>query len=159
LEAISRVEVRVSPALLDVCAIPEPRTGLEGKFSLRTTTAMALLGDDTGNPDVFTDARMAEPGLVRRRDRVHVVTVENTPPTRAVVAIEALGRRLEVEADTGLPATDLAAQRSRLERKFLTLVSPVLGDAAAARLAEAALAVEELSSTRELVRLASAERL
>src|SRR5206468_10949291 len=36
LEAISRVEVRVSPALLDVCAIPEPRTGLEGKFSLRT---------------------------------------------------------------------------------------------------------------------------
>ena len=153
-EAIARVTLRVSPTLLGVCAIAEPRTGLEGKFSLRATTAMALLGDDTGDPDAFTDARMAEPRLVALRDRVHVETVEGTAPTRAVVTVESRGRRLEAEADTGVPAADLAAQRARLERKFLTLASPVLGNPAAARLAAAALAADDLPAAGELVRLA-----
>ena len=46
-----------------MCDIAEPRTGLEGKFSLRATTAMALLGDDTSDPAAFTDARMASAEL------------------------------------------------------------------------------------------------
>src|SRR6185437_12584835 len=36
--AIEAVELRVNPSLLSVCAIPEPRSGLELKFSLRGTT-------------------------------------------------------------------------------------------------------------------------
>src|SRR5438094_470738 len=69
-QRIARVEVRVDPSLLAVCDVAEPRTGLEGKFSLRATTAMALLGDDTADPATFTAARMSDPGLVSLRDRV-----------------------------------------------------------------------------------------
>ena len=153
-EEISRVEVRVAPALLGVCSIAEPQTGLEGKFSLRATTAMALRGDETGDPRAFTDARMLDPRLVALRDRVHVETVNGTSPTRAVVIVETGGRRLQAETDTGVPATDLAAQRARLERKFMLLASGLLGRTAAARLAEAALAADELPAAGELVRLA-----
>src|SRR5215467_8918609 len=126
-EAIDRVTVRVAPGLLTVCAIPEPRTGLEGKFSLRATTAMALLGDDTADPAAFTDARMADPRLCALRDRVHVETVPGVPGTRAAVEIEARGQRLDAEVDTGVPARDLVLQRDRLRRKFLTLATPVVG--------------------------------
>ena len=69
-ERIARVEVRVDPSLLAVCNVAEPRTGLEGKFSLRATTAMALLGDDTADPATFTAARMSDPRLVRLRDAI-----------------------------------------------------------------------------------------
>ena len=153
-ETIDRVTVRVAPGLLAVCAIPEPRTGLEGKFSLRATTAMALLGDDTADPAAFTDSRMADPRLCALRDRVHVETVPGVPGTRAAVEIEARGQRLDAEVDTGVPARDLVLQRDRLRRKFLTLATPVVGTGGAVRLADAALRADELPAAEELVRLA-----
>ena len=51
----------MAPDLLQICNIAEPATGLEGKFSLRATAAMALLGDDTADMAAFNDARMARP--------------------------------------------------------------------------------------------------
>src|SRR5205807_4014512 len=141
---IETVEVTVAPALLGVCNIAEPRTGLEGKFSLRATTALALLGVDTADLATYTDARMADPPLVRLRDRVRVATDDRLSTTRARVAITRQGRRIEAEADTGTPAADLAAQRGRLRAKFDALAVPVLGERGAAELGEAALSVDRL---------------
>ena len=42
-DAPAAVAITVNPALLDVCAIPEPTTGLEAKFSLKGVAALALL--------------------------------------------------------------------------------------------------------------------
>jgi len=54
-EPIERVDVQVHPMCIGVCDIDMPRTGLEGKFSLRATVAMALLGWDTTDPATFTE--------------------------------------------------------------------------------------------------------
>src|SRR5437763_11304455 len=153
-ERIARVEVRVDPSLLSVCNVAEPRTGLEGKFSLRATTAMALLGDDTADPATFTAARMSDPGLVRPRDRVRVVPLPGTGPTRTTVLVETEAGAFEAAADTGVPATDLDAQRERLTRKFLALAAPVVGRAGAEALAAAALGADGLADAAELLRLA-----
>ena len=85
--AIDSVEVTVAPMLLGVCNIGDPTTGLEGKFSLRATTALALLGEDTSALETYTDAKMADPALIALRDRVKVVTDPALAPTRACVAI------------------------------------------------------------------------
>ena len=87
-EKIGAVEVRVAPPLLDVCNIEEPTTGLEGKFSLRATTALALLGEDTSDLATYSDAKMAEPRLVALRDRVRVIPTEGLGPMQARVRIE-----------------------------------------------------------------------
>jgi len=151
---IVRVEVGVDPSLLTVCDIAEPRTGLEGKFSLRATTAMALLGDDTADPATFTAARMCDPDLVRLRDRVGVVPVAGTGPMRSTVIVETDDGAFDAAADTGVPATDLDAQRERLTRKFLALAAPVVGRAGAEALAAAALGADKLANAAELLRLA-----
>ena len=153
-QRIARVEVRVDPSLLAVCDVAEPHTGLEGKFSLRATTAMALLGDDTADPATFTAARMSDPGLVSLRDRVTVVPVAGTGPTRTTVIVETEAGAFEAAADTGVPATDLDGQRERLTRKFLALATPVVGRAGAEALAAAALGVDGLADPAELLRLA-----
>jgi len=140
-ERIARVEVRVDPSLLAVCNVAEPRTGLEGKFSLRATTAMALLGGIAQR-------------LVRLRDRVAVVPVAGTGPTRTTVLVETEAGAFEAAADTGVPATDLDAQRERLTRKFLALAAPVVGRAGAEALAAAALGADGLADAAELLRLA-----
>ena len=155
---VETVEVTVAPALLGVCNIAEPRTGLEGKFSLRATTALALLGVDTADLATYSDARMADPALVRLRDRVRIATDERLSSTRARVAVTTGGRRTEAEADTGTPAADLAEQRRRLRMKFDALALPVLGERGAAELGEAALSIDRLPSAATLVALTSAAR-
>jgi 2-methylcitrate dehydratase PrpD len=150
--AIDSVEVTVAPSLLSVCNIAEPRTGLEGKFSLRATTALALLGEDTGALETYSDAKISDPGLVRLRDRVRIVTDASLVATRARVAVTLGTRRFEDEADTGVPATDLAEQRRRLQAKFRALAVPRLGEQKAADVAEAALRIDQPGSLHDLLR-------
>jgi len=153
-DRVESVELTVAPALLGVCNIQNPATGLEGKFSLRGTTALALLGRDTAELATYSDATMHEPALVRLRDRIRVVTDPGLATTRAKLAVAAAGGRFSAEADTGTPAADLAVQRARLREKFDALASPVLGTSRAAELAEAVLHVEELTAAARLLGLA-----
>jgi len=87
---------------------------------------------------------------------VSVIPVAGTGPTRTTVIVEAEGGRCEAAADTGVPATDVGAQRERLTGKFLALAVPVLGRAGAEALAGAALGVHQLGEGAELLRLARA---
>ncbi|MET0154124.1 MAG: MmgE/PrpD family protein [Candidatus Binatia bacterium] len=152
-DRVESVEVTVAPALLGVCNIQEPATGLEGKFSLRATAALALLGRDTAELATYSDATMRDPALVRLRDRVRIVTDPALATTRAKVSVAASAGRFSADADTGTPAPDLSVQRARLREKFDGLAAPVLGASRAAELAEAALHVDELSAVARLLDL------
>jgi 2-methylcitrate dehydratase PrpD len=150
-DRVESVEVTVAPALLGVCNIQEPATGLEGKFSLRATTALALLGSDTAELATYSDTTMRDPALVRLRDRIRIVTDPALGTTRARVSVAAAGGRFTADADTGTPAPDLSAQRARLREKFDALATPVLGASRAAELAEAVLHVDELTAAARLL--------
>lgn len=154
-DAIEAVEVRVHPSLFSICNIAEPKTGLEGKFSVRATTAMALLGDDTSDLATFSDARVVAPEVITLRDRVNVVAAGKTRQTQATVCIKSNGCLLEAQSDSGKPAADLALQRDNLMRKFLGLAVPILGRDHAEVCARAALGVEEIQAV-ELIGFARA---
>ena len=68
--------------LLDMCGIPEPRTGLEGKFSLRHAAALALRGSSTG-PSGFTDQAVLDPANRAARDLVHITRLAPAGRRRA----------------------------------------------------------------------------
>jgi 2-methylcitrate dehydratase PrpD len=153
---IDDIEVRVAPGLFGVCTIAEPKTGLEGKFSVRVTTAMALLGENTSDLATFSDENVTSPAVVALRTRVRVTPVENRSQTRATVIVKSNGRIFEAESDSGQPAANLAAQRENLERKFMALTAPVLGNANAEKLLGAALDAEHLISATELMRMTEA---
>jgi len=150
-DEVERVEVTVAPVALGVCNIAEPATGLEGKFSLRVATALALLGADTADLGTYSDARMADPPLVKMRDRVEVRVLSGLRATQSVVRIAARARSFEREMDSGVPAADLAEQRQRLAAKFAALAAPRLGRKHASRLEEMALGVDALARASLLV--------
>lgn len=150
-KTIDEIELRVAPSLLSVCNIQEPRTGLEGKFSLRATTALALLGDDTSDLATFSDVRVTDRTVVTLRDRVRVTPVEKTPQTYATVIVKSGGRTFEAAADSGEPTANLAAQRENLVRKFIALTSPILSRGRADTLAEAALNGNRIPKAFELI--------
>jgi 2-methylcitrate dehydratase PrpD len=152
-DGVESVEVTVAPALLGVCNIQEPATGLEGKFSLRATTALALLGSDTAELATYSDTTMRDPALVRLRDRIRIVTDPALATTRARVSVVGADGRFTADADTGTPAPDLSVQRERLREKFDTLATPMLGASRAAELAEAVLHLDELTAAARLLDL------
>jgi 2-methylcitrate dehydratase PrpD len=151
---VDAIEVTVHPSLLGVCAIAEPTTGLEGKFSLRATTALALLEADTADPGLYTDATVARPDVVALRDKAVIRTDGAHPTTWAAVRLRLVdGRDVAAEADTGRPATDLSQQGQRLRAKFDALAAPILGARAAASIADI---VDHLDQHRNLSPLVSA---
>jgi 2-methylcitrate dehydratase PrpD len=133
-ERIRAVTVTVNAGHFDVCNIAAPSTGLEAKFSLRFTVAMALAGENTADIGIFTDTLTRRPDLVGLRDRVTVEAHERPRPETRVTIDTVDGRQLDAETNVGVPDTDLGAQWRRLAAKFRTLAVPVLGAATADRI-------------------------
>jgi 2-methylcitrate dehydratase PrpD len=127
---VTGVELTVNEGHFGICNIAEPRSGLEAKFSLRFTAAMALRGRDTSGIETYTDQLTREPELVALRDKVRVVAWPDArPETRVRISV---GERVyEASMNVGIPLTDLDAQWQKLTQKFHALVDPLLGRAAA----------------------------
>jgi 2-methylcitrate dehydratase PrpD len=125
-QAIESVTVKVPAGHLGVCNIQAPATGLECKFSLRMTTALALAGEDTFEDALFSDATAARPDLVALRERVEIDPTQQG--TGSVVSVRLKdGRTLSRTGDVSQPLRDLAAQQEKLERKFRHLTFGLLG--------------------------------
>lgn len=125
---IDRIELSVYPALDDVCNIRFPSSGLEAKFSLRATQALAVHGVDTSTIAAFDDGPINQPKIQKFLDQVRVDFDESMDSTATKVTIVTTdGTRLEQFHDCGVPAADLEAQREKLEAKFLGLTGPILG--------------------------------
>lgn len=132
-EDVERVVVRVHPLSRRICRFDRPETGLQAKFSIQATTAMALLGDDLADPATFSDARVREPDFAAMLARVELRPDDGMISQHALVEIDTRdGRRLEGHHDSSIPASDLDVQERRLLQKFLANTAPVLGAGTAA---------------------------
>jgi len=150
-----RVIVRVPASSDRVCNIATPRTGLEAKFSLRHTVAMAMAGIDTSDLASYSDASAADPLLAALRERIDVELVAQCKDlTQAEVEIRtSAGPALRRRHDSGIPATDLAAQQVRLEAKFHGLAQPLQGEEACDAILDLIGRLEELPDMSPLAGL------
>ena len=129
---IREVRITVTPSLLDVCGIDRPVSGLEGKFSLRAATALALLGESTADLTQFSDARMAAADVVGMIDRITVVGDDAQPLPVTTVAVSTTdGTVREEHDDTSVRRHDLDQEWDALVAKFHALVDTRIGVGAA----------------------------
>jgi 2-methylcitrate dehydratase PrpD len=153
-ENVEKIVLRIDQATDRVCNIARPTTGLEAKFSLRLTTAMALSGVDTSRLDAFSDATAADPQLVKLRDRVTIDFQNGWPHTLAEIDIFLTdGNMVTARHDAGIPAEDVAEQGRRLEEKFSALADPVLGANRARRLLGAVAELDRARDVKEMMAL------
>lgn len=157
LDEVAEVELVVPALTPDVCGIPEPKTGLEGMFSIRFATALALTGSSTGT-EAFTAETVKDPRLVAARDLVKVVPVDRLNHMSLPTEVTLRLKNGEVhEACVNIfvprPDTELTDQWNDLEAKFHVLVAPILGEDRARQLVEVVSRFETLGSIRELTSL------
>ena len=150
--SVDKVEIRVPTRNLKVCNIQEPRTGLEAKFSLRLVSAMALAGKSTSDIAIFDDRVCADRELVRLRDRVRTVGDDALERGTSEVIVTMDDGVVYREFDNvSVPSRDLDDQGRRLEEKFVTLASPVIGEGKARELVDLVRELEQIESMNELV--------
>ena len=155
-DRISEITLRIDASTDRVCNIATPTDGLESKFSLRQTVAMALAGVDTASLDAFGESTARDPALVRLRERIAIDFQHDWPQTMAELEVElADGRRITARHDSGIPAADIADQGRRLAGKFDALTVPVLGRARTRELRAAIAGFDRLGDIGTLARLAA----
>ena len=65
---VEKIEIGVRDTLLKMCNIQEPVTGLEGKFSMRFTAAMSLLGENTALIANYNEDKVQSAEIVALRE-------------------------------------------------------------------------------------------
>jgi 2-methylcitrate dehydratase PrpD len=155
-ERIARVTLKLDRSTDRVCNIPSPTDGLEAKFSLRQTVAMALAGVDTASLGAYSPATANDPDLVALREKVALDFQDSWPQAAAEIEVALIdGNVLRASHDAGVPSADIRAQGERLAAKFDALAEPVLGAARARELRRAIEGLDTLPDAGEIARLAA----
>ncbi len=132
---------------------PEPRSGLESKFSAQYAAAVAMV-DHAGGVAQFSDARVVDPGLMELTRRV---TLEYDP------ALGSFQTRVSIDTRDGRAFTHfIPVQKGKylnpmtwdeLVTKFGANAAPVLPQSNVQTLAAMTRELESLKDTAELLRL------
>lgn len=156
-EDIESIELHVPSGYLKMCNIHEPRTGLEGKFSLRFTTAMGLLGEDTSSMNNYSVEKCSHPAIIAIRDRIKVVANDDLENDHAVADIRLTKKDGLVIHQKGAvyePDTDQSRQWSRLSDKINSLAVPVIGAENVELIIDKVSNLESLDDLRSVTELA-----
>jgi 2-methylcitrate dehydratase PrpD len=130
-DSVARIEVRVNPFVLQVTGQPEPKTGLEGKFSAYHCAAVALL-DGTARKTQFTDARVNDPAAVTLRRKVALIPDKSLRKDECSVVVKLLdGRKQERHVARASGTMENPMSDEALAEKFLDLAQTVIGSRAA----------------------------
>ncbi|HEV8680228.1 MAG TPA: MmgE/PrpD family protein [Stellaceae bacterium] len=155
-EQIAALTLSVNRGSSRICNIQAPTDGLEAKFSLRQTVAMALAGVDTAGLASYSVATATDPALVSLRERLELDFRDDLPEAGAELKVTLRdGRTLRASHDAGIASADIADQGRRVTAKFNALAVPVLGQARSRELRAAILALDTLADTAALARLAA----
>ena len=151
---VRAVEVKVHPLVLELTGKATPRTGLEGKFSVYHSAAVALIDGAAGEAQ-YSDDRVRDPGVVALRDKVQAeVDPALHEDAARVVVVLADGRRLEKHVEHAIGSLARPMSDADLERKFRGLATPILGEARAGALIERLWQVDGAPRAADFVALA-----
>ena len=139
---VESVSARVHPLVLELMDRPNPRVGLEGKFSHQHSMAVGLI-DGGAFPAQYTDERVLDPAVAALRDKIRATVDTSVAEDAAEVTVTLRdGRSIteSVEHATGAPENPMSD--THLENKFRTLARRVLSQSQADELLAALWALD-----------------
>jgi 2-methylcitrate dehydratase PrpD len=151
---VAAVEVDVHPLVLELTGKKTPQAGLEGKFSVYHSAAVAIIDGAAGEAQ-YSDARVRDPEVMALRKRVIAEVDHVLPEDAARIRITRQdGEMLECFVEHAIGSLARPMTDANLEDKFRGLVVPILGAPAAARLLEALWALDRAPDVATLPPLA-----
>ena len=147
---IASVALDVHPLVLELTGKTRPSVGLEGKFSVYHSAAVALIDGDAGEAQ-YSDARVRDPEVIALRDKVRAQVDRSLAEDAARIAITLDdGRTLRKDVDHAIGSLVRPMTDADLERKFRGLVVAHKGEALADRLIERLWTLEAMQDVGDL---------
>jgi 2-methylcitrate dehydratase PrpD len=131
---IASVTLHANPLVLSLMGKTEPKTGLEGKFSIYHCIAVGLTYGLAGEKQ-FQDAVVNDPAVVALRRKITVQTDPAVMPQKSDLSVTlADGRVLTRHVENAIGSTANPLSDKALETKFLDLADGILPHAQTERL-------------------------
>jgi len=154
-EEVARVDLKVAPLVLELTGKKTPQVGLEGKFSVYHSCAVALLYGAAGEKE-YSDELVRAPRTIALREKVFPLIETSLRDDEAHVRITLKdGRVLEKHIDHAIGSKERPINDSDLDAKFMELSSDVIGKPRAEALLLTARMIASLKDSAEICRAAT----
>ncbi|HEV7392492.1 MAG TPA: MmgE/PrpD family protein, partial [Burkholderiales bacterium] len=149
---VEAIELRVHPHVINITGVIEPQTGLQSKFSVFHSAAVAYIDRDAGIAQ-YTDHRALDPTIVTLRRKVKVTADDSLRTDEAYAAMIVGGTRYEASVAHASGTVNNPMSDESMERKFRANAEPVIGETNTTKVVERVWGLHALSDVRELTAL------
>ena len=146
------IELRVNALAVSVTGVSDPSSGLQSKFSLRHSAAVAFL-DGAAGMSQYTDARAKSRDVQDFGAKLSIVTDASYQTDQASGRMWIGGTELDVRVDHATGTRDNAMSDAALESKFRMNAATVLSAERIDALRDGLWSLEKLKDVRELLPL------
>jgi 2-methylcitrate dehydratase PrpD len=123
---VQSIELRANPLVLSLTGKADPRSGLEGKFSIYHCIAVAFITGAAGERQ-FSDAWVRDPAVVALRQRVKVIADGSVRTEQADLRVVMRnGRTFSKHVEHAVGSLEKPMSDRDLERKFEDLAQDIL---------------------------------
>lgn len=151
-DQVQRVDLKVHPLVLELTGKKTPGTGLESKFSIYHSVAVALV-EGAGGEKQFSDRAARDPVIVDLRAKVMPVVTPGIQPEQVEMTIVLKdGRTLSRRIEHAIGSLERPMTDQDLERKFTDLAEGILSAAQTRRVMDLCWGIEGLPSAGEVAK-------
>ncbi len=151
-DEIEKIELRVAPLVLELTGIKTPETGLEGKFSVYHSLAVAIIHGAAGENE-YSDACVRDPKVIALRDKVEAVIDDTMRDDEARVTVTLNdGQVVEKHVPHAIGSLERPMSNDDIEAKFTGLVREILDQEKTSNLLALAWSVANLEDASEICR-------
>jgi 2-methylcitrate dehydratase PrpD len=150
---VDEIVLRVNPYVLELTCKREPKTGLEGKFSIYHSGAIAFLEQDASE-DMYSDEKVKDERIVSFRQKIKPIVDENISEEKAEAMLRKKdGSTYVVKIEHATGSLENPMTQEMLNNKFRKLCLPFIGPDTMDLLIERIMNFEQLESIHEIINL------
>lgn len=153
-DQIARIDLKVHPLVIELTGKKTPQIGLEGKFSVYHSVAVAIIEGAAGERQ-YSDRAVRDPQVMALRDRVNAIVDPAVKPAQVDMTITLKdGRTFHKYIEHAIGSLEVPMTDQQLEAKFTDLADAVLPAAQVRKLIDTCWHVEQLPSAATIAKAA-----
>jgi 2-methylcitrate dehydratase PrpD len=152
-ENLQSIELKVNPYVLELTGKENPKTGLEGKFSVYFTAAIAFLYGNASEKQ-YTDEKIKDEKIIEIQKKINITIDEDIKEDEAeMTATLKDGTKITHKVIHAKGSIKNPMLEEELLTKFSSLVEDKIGKSNSDKMAEVLLNLENYQSLNELISL------
>lgn len=149
---VDTIKLRVHPDAVLITGLVDPKTGLQSKFSISHTAAVAYIDRAAGIAQ-YSDKRALAPDVAVLRQKISASDDETFGKDQAWATVKSGDRSFDARIDHATGTVDNPISDADLEAKFMDNAVPTVGTERARAIREQVWKIDRLGDVRKLIEL------